>query len=223
MLQSFTFLECVVVPLCHTTHELQKYIEVYHKYCESDDDSDDGNDDCVDSIWILFDAMMNADILALAGLRADGRTSSEIRRNQHKIGFHSEADGSSYLELGLNKVNVLVFGPQEPRRKSADIGSDKVRILPPTLSMWTYMSSYSTACYPFILIDEYLLAVFSVLLSVGYRIFPSVEMIGSEDDKWVRFFFYFTAIELNSLCFWLRISDGLISLSLSMRCALVLV
>lgn len=42
--------------------------------------------------------MQNADILALAGLRVDGRKFDEIRRIQCNIGIYQSADGSAYLE-----------------------------------------------------------------------------------------------------------------------------
>ena len=62
--------------------------------------------------------MINADLMNLAGLRADGRSFTDLRRIRHKIGLFSEADGSAYLEQGLNKVLILVNGPQEPRKSS---------------------------------------------------------------------------------------------------------
>lgn len=62
--------------------------------------------------------MQHADILALAGLRVDGRKVDEIRRIQFKMGSGgSSADGSCYCEHGLNKVLVLVYGPQEAGRR----------------------------------------------------------------------------------------------------------
>lgn len=65
--------------------------------------------------------MQHANILAIAGLRTDGRRSNEIRQIKHKIGVvTSGVDGSSYLEQGLNKVLVMVNGPQEPLRRVAD-------------------------------------------------------------------------------------------------------
>ncbi len=58
--------------------------------------------------------MQHADILALAHLRIDGRRSEELRQVKYKIGITSGAaagsnsnlvaDGSCYLEQGLNKV-----------------------------------------------------------------------------------------------------------------------
>lgn len=57
------------------------------------------------------------EILALAGLRADGRKSNEMRRIRHKLSLFS-SDGSTYLETGLNKVLVIVTGPMEPRNST---------------------------------------------------------------------------------------------------------
>lgn len=68
--------------------------------------------------------MHNADILAYAGLRGDGRKIDELRKIRHKISVFPSADGSSYFESGLNKVMVIVTGPMEPRRQN-DQMSDK--------------------------------------------------------------------------------------------------
>lgn len=57
--------------------------------------------------------MQNAEILALAGLRVDGRRENEIRSIKYKFGVIPMADGSVYFEQGLNKVLVIVHGPQE--------------------------------------------------------------------------------------------------------------
>jgi exosome complex component RRP41 len=72
--------------------------------------------------------MQNYDILALAGLRIDGRRSDDIRNMKHNFGLVKSADGSAYLEQGLNKVLAIVHGPQEPRKKLNDQSNDKVRI-----------------------------------------------------------------------------------------------
>jgi exosome complex component RRP41 len=64
--------------------------------------------------------MQHADILAIAGLRIDGRRSSDIRRLNFKVGVMKSADGSAYFEQGLNKVLVIVNGPQEPLRRTGD-------------------------------------------------------------------------------------------------------
>lgn len=63
--------------------------------------------------------MQNFEILELAGLRIDGRKYSELRPMQHRIGLLSYADGSAYVEQGLNKVLVIVKGPQEPRKRDS--------------------------------------------------------------------------------------------------------
>ena len=70
--------------------------------------------------------MQNLDILALAGLRLDGRKYDDIRRIKLKVGVVNNADGSVYYEQGLNKVLITVHGPQEPiRKKGNDISIDK--------------------------------------------------------------------------------------------------
>lgn len=71
--------------------------------------------------------MQHSDILAIAGLRIDGRRYNELRKLSYKIGVEEGADGSVYMEQGLNKVMASVFGPQEQRNRSTDISSDKVR------------------------------------------------------------------------------------------------
>jgi len=70
--------------------------------------------------------MQQQEILELAGLRGDGRKYEEIRPLSHNIGLISHADGSAYMEQGLNKVLAIVNGPHEPRRKSNDSNSDQV-------------------------------------------------------------------------------------------------
>jgi exosome complex component RRP41 len=61
--------------------------------------------------------MQHADILALAGLRVDGRKPSDLRQLKLKTGVVPAADGSSYLEQGLTKVLAIVHGPHEPPRR----------------------------------------------------------------------------------------------------------
>lgn len=70
--------------------------------------------------------MQNADILALAGLRLDGRRPGDLRTLKHKMSVVKTADGSAYLEQGLNKVIVMVHGPQEPKKKLLDHSMEKV-------------------------------------------------------------------------------------------------
>jgi len=79
--------------------------------------------------------MQNADILLLAGLRIDGRKDNELREFKHSIGVSSggfggstQCDGSAYMELGLNKVLVLINGPREAKKRNNEIiDSEKVR------------------------------------------------------------------------------------------------
>jgi exosome complex component RRP41 len=64
--------------------------------------------------------MQHSDILAIAGLRVDGRRNIDIRQIQLKIGVANAADGSSYFEQGLNKVLAIVHGPHELQRRGDD-------------------------------------------------------------------------------------------------------
>eukprot|EP01038_Epipyxis_sp_PR26KG_P014564 gene14564-19553_t len=70
--------------------------------------------------------MQNIDILALAGLRVDGRRADDIRDLKHRLGPISMtvADGSAYFEQGLNKILVAVHGPHEPKRRGNLAGSN---------------------------------------------------------------------------------------------------
>lgn len=61
--------------------------------------------------------MQHSDILALAGLRVDGRRPQDLRQLKLKTGVTPSSDGSSYFEQGLNKVLALVHGPHEPPRR----------------------------------------------------------------------------------------------------------
>lgn len=74
----------------------------------------------------ILSKMQRAEILELAGLRLDGRKPHEMRPLQSKIGLIQHADGSCYLEQGLNKVLALVQGPHEPSKKLDNAG-EKVR------------------------------------------------------------------------------------------------
>jgi len=65
--------------------------------------------------------MIQADVLQYAGLRADGRKPTELRRKRHKISVFPNVDGSAYLETGLNKVLVMVTGPMEPRKSQDQV------------------------------------------------------------------------------------------------------
>ena len=73
--------------------------------------------------------MQNADILALAGLRLDGRRPNDIRSLKHNLSLVPTADGSAYLEQGFNKVLVMVHGPQEPKKRLNDQNADKCNIV----------------------------------------------------------------------------------------------
>lgn len=86
--------------------------------------------------------MQNYEILSLAGLRIDGRKHDELRLLRHRFGSCNSSDGPIgttigmgmsdgwvYLEQGLNKVLVMVHGPQEPRKRSNtdQLGENKVQ------------------------------------------------------------------------------------------------
>ena len=75
--------------------------------------------------------MRNAEILAITGLRVDGRRPTELRCLRHKLNVLPSADGSCYFEQGLNKVLVVVHGPHEPFRRDhgSVIGKVSVRVL----------------------------------------------------------------------------------------------
>jgi ribonuclease PH len=81
---------------------------------------------CKRTIILNAIAMQNIDILALAGLRIDGRRPADLRSMKHKLSVVKSADGSAYLEQGLNKVLVMVHGPQEPKRRVLDQTAEKV-------------------------------------------------------------------------------------------------
>lgn len=54
--------------------------------------------------------MQFGDILALAGLRADGRKYDEIRRLSYKLGGNLQSDGSAYVEqVRLHIILLLAF------------------------------------------------------------------------------------------------------------------
>jgi exosome complex component RRP41 len=47
------------------------------------------------------------------GLRLDGRKPDELRPIKVEVGVLSNADGSTYIEQGKNKILAAVFGPKE--------------------------------------------------------------------------------------------------------------
>ena len=59
--------------------------------------------------------MQHSEILALAGLRVDGRREDDLRTIGFEFNAIAQADGSVYYEQGLNKILVIVHGPQESR------------------------------------------------------------------------------------------------------------
>ncbi|XP_044727371.1 exosome complex component RRP41 isoform X2 [Chrysoperla carnea] len=58
------------------------------------------------------------DIINVAGFREDGRLPHELRKISCKLGVFSEPDGSAFIEQGLTKVLVAVYGPHQPKIKS---------------------------------------------------------------------------------------------------------
>ncbi|CAG8480976.1 7598_t:CDS:2 [Paraglomus occultum] len=63
--------------------------------------------------------MSRKELLNPAGLRVDGRRATDIRRISCKPSVLSQADGSAYIEQGNTKCLAAVYGPREPRQKSA--------------------------------------------------------------------------------------------------------
>ena len=51
------------------------------------------------------------------GLRTDGRRIDELRPIKIEVGVLKNADGSSYIEFGKNKIVVAVYGPKEVHPK----------------------------------------------------------------------------------------------------------
>ena len=51
------------------------------------------------------------------GLRIDGRRADELRPLRIEVGVLKNADGSSYIEMGKNKIVVAVYGPKEVHPK----------------------------------------------------------------------------------------------------------
>lgn len=59
--------------------------------------------------------------LIIDGRRVDGRSPEELRNLRIEVGVIAEADGSSYVEWGGNKILCGVYGPREciPRHDSS--------------------------------------------------------------------------------------------------------
>ncbi|XP_044727372.1 exosome complex component RRP41 isoform X3 [Chrysoperla carnea] len=55
------------------------------------------------------------DIINVAGFREDGRLPHELRKISCKLGVFSEPDGSAFIEQGLTKVLVAVYGPHQSK------------------------------------------------------------------------------------------------------------
>ncbi|MFQ5969892.1 MAG: exosome complex exonuclease Rrp41 [Nitrososphaerales archaeon] len=51
------------------------------------------------------------------GIRIDGRRVDELRPIKIEVGVLKNADGSSYIEFGKNKIVVAVYGPKEVHPK----------------------------------------------------------------------------------------------------------
>jgi ribonuclease PH len=91
--------------------------------------------------------MQEYEVLSLCGLRIDGRKRDELRTLRHRFGTcgssssggggisavgSGESDGWVYFEQGLNKVAVMVHGPQECRNKAKldTLEEGKVLVVP---------------------------------------------------------------------------------------------
>ena len=47
------------------------------------------------------------------GIRHDGRKWNELRPIKMQVGVLKNADGSAYIEFGMNKIMAGVYGPKE--------------------------------------------------------------------------------------------------------------
>ena len=56
-------------------------------------------------------------LISDAGLRTDGRRWNELRPIRMEVGQLKNADGSSYIEFGKNKIVAAVYGPKEVHPK----------------------------------------------------------------------------------------------------------
>lgn len=64
------------------------------------------------------------ELLNPEGLRLDGRRPNELRVISSKLGQHSVADGSAFLEMGQTRVMCLVFGPHEVSTDAASLNGN---------------------------------------------------------------------------------------------------
>jgi exosome complex component RRP41 len=51
------------------------------------------------------------------GKRTDGRTETELREIKINVGVIKNADGSAFIEFGMNKILAAVYGPREVHPK----------------------------------------------------------------------------------------------------------
>ncbi|MFN4335978.1 MAG: exosome complex exonuclease Rrp41 [Candidatus Nitrosocaldus sp.] len=56
-------------------------------------------------------------LMSEEGIRIDGRRWNELRPVKIEVGVLKNADGSSYIEFGKNKIVVAVYGPKEVHPK----------------------------------------------------------------------------------------------------------
>ncbi|CAI5731852.1 unnamed protein product [Hyaloperonospora brassicae] len=71
----------------------------------------------------VLGGLSGGEFISVAGLRADGRRSHEVRRIRTRFGLFSRVDGSSYYEQGNTKVVAVVYGPRELRAASMSSSS----------------------------------------------------------------------------------------------------
>ncbi len=57
------------------------------------------------------------DLMKKQGIRSDGRKTDELRPVRIEAGVLKNADGSSFIEFGGNKIMVAVYGPKEVHPK----------------------------------------------------------------------------------------------------------
>jgi len=51
------------------------------------------------------------------GKRTDGRTGDQLRDIKITVGVIKNADGSAFIEFGMNKIVAAVYGPREVHPK----------------------------------------------------------------------------------------------------------
>lgn len=80
------------------------------------------------------------DIVSEHGYRQDGRKPNELRRLNCRLGVYRQADGSAYLEQGLTKVLVAVYGPHDMKKNRSKANQNKC-----TVNCQYSMATFSTS------------------------------------------------------------------------------